>query len=251
MKRGLGVFGKEYEYMFKNDLHSKLSVDYRILERMILIDRDSVDELYNIKNLLVEISLEQHELFEFSRSFRGNTENDSVKNVLKFTKDIVNSYTNPFYEMDFGGTEKEIIARGTDWCTDISRVGCVILKCLGIPCRIAVLANVNVAYNGHTVCEAYVNGTYTMCDFTYGISGLDNNDTSVWELINNPNKVIKIYQHSKDELDLDYIKGLFTKAALYEYNIEETHNYTISKPNEYYLKMMSLCHNETWLLGEK
>lgn len=153
--------------------------------------------------------------------------------------------------MEFDGTKKEIIARGTDWCTDISRVGCVLLKCLGIPCRIAVLANVKGAYNVHTVCESYVNGTYTMCNFTYGISALDSCTTSVWELIKNPNKVNKLSQYMKDELDLEDIKGLFTEATLYDYVITDENNYMITKPNEYYLKTMSLSHNGTWLLGEK
>ena len=34
-KNGYGVFGKAYEYMFKNDLHHKGSVDHAILKNMI------------------------------------------------------------------------------------------------------------------------------------------------------------------------------------------------------------------------
>lgn len=47
--------------------------------------------------------------------------------------------------MLFGGTEKEILDRGTDWCTDMARVGAVFLKCLGIPSRIVHLADTGKA----------------------------------------------------------------------------------------------------------
>jgi len=41
--------------------------------------------------------------------------------------------------MVFGGTELEIIKRGSDWCSDLSRVGAALLQCLGMPSRIAIL----------------------------------------------------------------------------------------------------------------
>lgn len=80
---------KKNEYMYKNDLHSKDSVDYRILERMILIDKDSIAELYNKKNLLLEFNVDLHELFDFSRSVKCDSEVHSVMKVLMFIKDIV------------------------------------------------------------------------------------------------------------------------------------------------------------------
>lgn len=44
--------------------------------------------------------------------------------------------------MIFGGKEKDIINRGTDWCADMARVGCVLLQCNNIPARIVHLANI-------------------------------------------------------------------------------------------------------------
>lgn len=40
---------------------------------------------------------------------------------------MVRNYDIPFDNREFGGTEKEIKERGTDWCTDISRIGLAIL----------------------------------------------------------------------------------------------------------------------------
>lgn len=42
-KIGYGVFGKAYEYMFRNDLHNKISVDHEILKNMILYTVLSLD----------------------------------------------------------------------------------------------------------------------------------------------------------------------------------------------------------------
>ena len=54
-KMGFGVFGKAYEYMFKNDLHHKRSVDHAILKNMILLDKDSKSFLYKLPQLVHKI----------------------------------------------------------------------------------------------------------------------------------------------------------------------------------------------------
>ncbi|WP_262097063.1 hypothetical protein [Paracholeplasma vituli] len=40
-KMGYGVFGKAYEYMFRNDLHHKHSIDPEVLRNMIPLDENS------------------------------------------------------------------------------------------------------------------------------------------------------------------------------------------------------------------
>lgn len=37
---------------------------------------------------------------------------------MNFTKNIVKGFNVEFSNMIFGGTEKEILERGTDWCAD-------------------------------------------------------------------------------------------------------------------------------------
>ncbi|MFH2116659.1 MAG: hypothetical protein ABII85_01305 [Bacillota bacterium] len=49
MKKGYSVFGKSYEYMFKRDLHHPNSVDHDILRNMVLIEKDTIDFLYDKK----------------------------------------------------------------------------------------------------------------------------------------------------------------------------------------------------------
>ena len=49
----------------------------------------------------------------------------------------------------------------------------------------------------------------------------------------------------------DYYKELFNAIAINEYNpMDKTNNYNISKPNEYYLKLINSSHNDNWIMYE-
>ncbi len=250
MKKGFNVFGKPYETMFRNDLHDERSVDQYILRNMILLDEDSKAFLYQ-KPQRISDDIRFNELYEFSKQFKGEGDFDTIKNISKYLYKIVASFDVSFEDMLFGGTEKEIIERSTDWCTDISRVGATLLQCLNIPSRIVVIVNSNVAYNAHQVVEAYIDGKYMMCDFLYGIVGRINSVYSVYDLLNQSELVKNIYHSNvKDKFSLDYISGVYNLAAISTYDIAKAYNYNISKPNKYYLKMMESKHNGQWQMGE-
>ena len=251
MKVGFDIFGKAYGFMFRNDLHDGNSIDYNFSKTMILLDLESEELLYDSSKYTVSNKIVQHELYNFAQQFKGLTWKESMRNILAYTREIVRNFNLPFENMIFGGTEKEIIDRGTDWCTDISRVGCALLQCLNIPCRMVTLVNTKQAYNGHTICKAIVNKQFIMCDFTYGVLGHLDESYSVKSLINNHNVVEEVYSEIISlGNNRDYILGLFDKAAYNDYDITKQHNYNKSKPNDYYLNMMKLKHDGTWKLGE-
>jgi len=251
MKSGFDIFGKAYGFMFRNDLHDENSVDYNFIRKMILLDSDSEEYLYDPSKYIINKNIAYHDLYGFAQQFKGTSCLESMRNILAYTRNIIVNFNLPFEDMMFGGTEKEIIERGTDWCTDISRVGCALLQCLNIPCRMITLVNTKQAYNGHTVCEVLVEKQFIMCDFTYGVFGLLDKGYSVKSLLRDRDAVEKIYS---DIINLEnnrgYILGLYDKAAFNEYDLTKIHNYNISKPNEYYLSMMKLNHDGTWKLGE-
>jgi len=250
MKKGYGIFGKAYEVMFRNDLYDEDSVDHYILRNMILLDEDSKAFLYQ-KPQRISDDIRFHGLYDYSLQFKGLNDFESICNVKTFLFNIVHNFDMQFENMVFGGSEKEIIERGTDWCTDISRVGAALLQCLKIPSRIVVIVNKDVAYNGHQVVEAYVDGKYMMCDFLYGVVGKINTIYSVYDLLNKPEQVKNIYQSNiKEGLQLDYISELYNLAAISEYDITKEYNYTISRPNEYYLRLVKLKLNGQWQMGE-
>ena len=45
--------------------------------------------------------------------------NSQIKNILKFTSNMALNYDINFLDMKFGGREKDIISRKTDWCADM------------------------------------------------------------------------------------------------------------------------------------
>lgn len=205
LKRGYGVFGKEYEVMLLNDLHDVNSIDQVLIRNMILIDEKSIDELYSHPKI-TQVSIINHGLFQFAQRFKDDSVLKTIQNVLDFTENIVTNYNVSFEDMLFGGTEKEIIERGTDWCSDISRVGCTLLQCLNIPSRIVFLVNKSKSYNGHTVVEAYIDQHYILCDFTYGVKGYLSKFYSIRDLLGNTKIVKEVYRIKvKDNDHLNYM----------------------------------------------
>lgn len=240
MEKGYKIFGKAYEIMLKNDLHDINSIDHKFMSEMILLNDESYDFLYNNHAILQDMT--QHELYDFAQKFKSDCDLNSIKNVAKFTSDIANTFNLDFEDMLFGGTEKEIINRGTDWCADMARVAAVLLQCIGIPCRIVHLANIEQAYNGHVIIEAYYCDNYGLVDPIYGYVFFDQKPINAYEIWNNRNLI--------NEYDENY-QGLFRGIGINEYNpMDKNNKYITSKPNEYYLKLIHENHHNKWIMEE-
>ncbi|MDO4712066.1 MAG: hypothetical protein Q4A75_08820 [Peptostreptococcaceae bacterium] len=239
MRFGYDIFGKEYGIMLRNDLHHINSIDHKFLKEMCLLDDESHKFLYGN---VFHNDLRDHELYNFSQQFKGTNDFNTVINVLKFTSDIALNYNIDFNEMLFGGTEKEILERGTDWCADMSRLGAVILQSLGIPCRILHIADKNRAYYAHVVNEAYYDGKYGVIDFIFGYQFYDNKPISAKDILND-SSLLKDFPE-------DYT-AMYSLIAISEYDpMDVNNNYLISKPNEYTLNIMNTNHNGKWIMGE-
>lgn len=247
---GYGVFGRAYEHMFRNDLHDKRSIDHMLLKNMILLDENSMPFLYKAPHPASK-NIYNHTLNDIAHKLKCDNHLESIYRTIEFVNGLVAKYDTPFEDMIFGGTELDIIKRGSDWCTDISRVGAALLQCLGMPSRIAILVNPFKAYHGHQVVEVYMDGMYMMCDFLYGVIARLDRNYSVYDLLINSNLVEKIYNTKiEDKKQLEYIAGLYNLAAISEYDINKKHNYYTSKPNEYYQKMMNLNQDGAWQMNE-
>ena len=231
MKIGYGVFGKAYEYMLRNDLHDPASVDHELMKNMVLLDDESAAFLYSG---VARYDIRKHELYHFAQQFKAPSDKETIENVLKYTQNIADSYNTNFDDMLFGGTEKQILSRGTDWCSDMARVGAVLLQCLDIPCRIIYLANTSEAYNGHVACEAYYEGQHGVVDFIYRYQFYGEKPISALDILKNQG-VLEGYP--------EYYKGLYSAIAISEYDpCSASNNYSISAPNNYYLKLIHTNH---------
>lgn len=251
MKKGYDIFGKEYGVMLRNDLHATDSIDHKFMKDMILVDEESKNLFYEgIPKVSKDVC--KHELFEFAQKFKGSNDLDTIKNILKFTSNMALNYDINFLDMKFGGREKDIISRKTDWCADMARVGCVLLKCNNIPARILHIVNINKAYNGHVICEAFFEKNYGVCDFINGVVGYDKGPISAWEMKLDKHLVTKCYSRDYQGYSKENdFEGLFSEIAINEYDImDENNKFTESRPNEYTIKIIEENHNNKWFMGE-
>lgn len=150
--------------------------------------------------------------------------------------------------MVFGGTERAILARGTDWCADMARAGAVLLMCLDIPARIATLADPAMAYHGHVVVEAYYEGAWGVCDCIYGYMFHANRPLSTWELHSDRELMRPLVG---DARFADYA-GLYGNVALSDYNpLDPANDYSEARANDYTLRLLREGdHGGRWFMGE-
>lgn len=233
MKKGYDVFGIEYEIMLRNDCHDINSVDHLFLKEMVLLEESSLDLFYPAKPQ--NIDMKNHELYQFSQKFKGDKELESIKNIINFTSEIAKKYDVPIEEMLFGGTEKQILERGTDWCADMARVAAVLLNCIGISTRILHLANDKKAYYGHVVIEAFYEDCWGILDPLLGYIFYETKPLSAGDIFCSKEYLKKF--------DLDYA-GYYSMIAINEYNPMDSHDYSISPINEYTLCLNTVDHNE-------
>jgi hypothetical protein len=151
--------------------------------------------------------------------------------------------------MRFGGTEEAIIARGTDWCTDVARVGCALYQVAGFPSRIVSLFNLHAAYSGHVIVEVHRRGAWGAVDTNSGVVYRkdDGRPATMWDLMNDA-EVVKRHDAQPSQ---------FTGAGIANYRVRDSdfHDYTVSGLNDYYRTILSMAEQGwpgglRWLHGE-
>jgi len=223
---GNGIFGKQYEIMIKNDSHADGTVDRILYENMIKLDTNSVDYLYNFyTDLNNHYEYGNRKLLEnIIINFKNKNNENIIESIISYCKNIVLNCDFNIENMVLGGTEEEIILRGTDWCTDIARVACILFQVAGYPSRIVITANTKLPYHGHVVTEVYYNNKWGAADPTNGIIFINENKSpiSAWD--------IKI-----KEIDSQYES---VGISNYYVNEKSKYNYETSKINDYYRKIL-------------
>lgn len=237
--KGYDVFGKAYGFMLRNDLHHINSVEHKLMQEQIRLD--SVSEPFLYGGYQISYPLEKHELYLFSQKFKANNELTSLNLLVKFTSEMALNFNLSLEDMYFGGTEKEILNRGTDWCFDLARLAAVILDCIGLTSRFIFVADPTKAYHGHVLLEVYYNNSWGVVDPLYGYVYYDNKPISAKEILSSS---------QLQSMDEDY-RNMFTQIAIAEYNPNDEDNYyIISKCNEYTYKLNSIEQDGNWQLGE-
>ena len=237
--QGYDVFGKAYGYMLRNDLHDINSIEHKLMQEQIRLD--SISEPFLYGGYQISYPLENHEIYLFSQQFKTFNELDSIKLLIKYTNNIASNYNVPLEKMFFGGKEKEILDRGTDWCFDLARLAAVILDCIGLTSRFVFVADPNKAYHGHVLLEVYYDNSWGVVDPLYGYVFYETKPISAKEIL---------FSSQLQKMDEDY-KNMFKQIAIAEYNPNDSDNkYIVSRCNEYTYKLNKIKQNGTWLLGE-
>jgi len=248
--QGLSQFGPAYGVMLKNDTHAPGSIDWTLMENMIRLCPETVDYLYGkytpTKNLYKKGS--RPELEHYIKAILENSSGErQIKAITRFTSNLQKKVSDNLDLMQFGGTEEEIIARHSDWCTDVARVGCALCQVAGFPARIVYLFDIKRAYSGHVIIEVYRNKVWGAVDSLRDVIYRDpkGRPVSAWNLVNDRRLIERHYL--KDKLVMPRAVGQFRGVAVSNYFVwrRGEYDYTQSKTNKYYRSILENS-NQGW-----
>lgn len=254
--QGISQFGPAYKVMFENDTHTPGSIDRILTKNMIRLCSETADYLYGEytptksfykKGLRPE--LEQY----VKRVILGKSPGEEyIEAITRFTSNLQKKASDDLDLMQFGGTEEEIIARRSDWCTDVARVGCALCQVAGFPARIVHLFDIKKAYSGHVIIEVYKNKVWGAVDSLRNVIYRDSmgRPVSTWNLMNDHHLIE--HHYLKDKLIALRALGQFSGAAISNYFVwrRKEYDYTVSKINDYYHSILEIS-NQGWPDGLK
>ena len=243
--KGPGQFGPAYQIMFENDSHASGSIDRELMENMILLNSETENYIYT--ELTPTIShykegarplLEEHVKRMTSEC---HSEQERIEAIAGFTGSMQNRASDDLDLIRIGGTEEEMITRGSDWCSDVARVACALYQIAGVPARMVYLIDTEKAYTGHVIIEVYRSGVWGALDPLTNViyNTLEGKPASTWNLMNDPRL---IERHSRDGSTYYTNAGQFRAAAVSNYFIWdwEKYDYTVSKVNGYYRSILEM-----------
>lgn len=258
--RGIGIFGPAYKIMLENDPHPKGSVDRVLMENMILLCRETSNYLYNVytptKTFYQKGSIPELEQYVEKAVLGCQSDEERIRAIARFTNDLQKKAEDNLDLMKVGGTEAEIIARGSDWCADVARVGCALYQVAGFPARMVYLIDTEKAYSGHVIIEVYRAEVWGAVDpltnVIYRHPG--GKPASTWHLMNN-HRLIEC--HWRDKSTLYTTVDQFRGAAISNYFVWcwKKYDYTVNKINDYYRSILEMSDKGwpgglRWLHGE-
>ena len=246
--------------MLDNDVHAQGSVDREIASSMIRLCNETASYLYGgYTDLTIGYAAGSRPGLENFLSGAESSIVDPVQQVAhiaELTPGLAEKRPRGGLSMmRFGGTEEQIIERGSDWCTDVARVACALYQVVGFPCRIVNLFNLNAAYSGHVIVEVHRSGTWGAVDTNSGVvyQKDDGTPATTWELMNDAELVIR---HKSPEARYTHPEQ-FGAAGIANYYVRDLklYDYAVTGLNDYYLAILSMAGQGwpgglRWLHGE-
>ncbi len=251
--KGRTEFGIYDELLsLKNDVHAPGTVDSVLSDEMIKLVPETAEYLYtDYTPLGVKYQRGTRPYLEkIVENSIGKTDSTTkAKDFMDFCSNIPYNFpdseksTNAgFWTTDttlFGGTEEELIKRGTEICTELSRVLCVLAQVAGLPARLVYLFDLNRKNWGHGVTEIFVqtneSSNWAVFDATSNVCYPmpDGRLASAWDLRNNPEIIENHPEHKKKP----YVASVFYEcSAIANYSVWdwEKYDYRWNLINSYY-----------------
>ena len=193
---GEDQFGPAYRVMLAGDAHVPGSVDRVLVQRMIRLGTATADYLYasyTPTTLRYRHGSRPGLECRLGAATAGATAPEElVDGIARWCAAIAQAADSlSLDDLRLGGTEEAIVRRGTDWCTDLARVGCVLCQVAGLPARLVYLFNTTAAYSGHAIVEVLRRGHWGGVDVVHGVvyRHEDGMPASTWELQRAPHLV--------------------------------------------------------------
>lgn len=258
--QGLGQFGPAYKSMLENDAHAPGSVDRILGKNMVRLCSDTANYLYSeytpTRSLYRKGSHPELEQYVEKAILSCHSDEERIEAIARFTANLQEKADDDLDTMLVGGTEEEIIARGSDWCADVARVACALYQIAGFPARIVCLIDTEKAYSGHVITEVCRDKVWGAVDPLINVRYRHSNrrPASTWDLMKNP---YFIERHWKGESTSYTRVGQFREAAISNYFVWcwRQYDYTVSKINDYYRSILDMADQGwpgglRWLHGE-
>ncbi len=258
--RGTRQLPPAYRAMFENDPHPPGSVDREIWNEMVRVGPITAVDLY--RNFTpTEVTYAAGMRPELERIVRGlspasGTVEGRVAEVVRFASELAPAVSVALEQMKFGGSEEEIIARGSDWCTDVARVTAALLQVARIPARLVILEDVDRAYGGHSVVEAWRGGVWGTVDPCANVvfRQEDGLPASTWELMNRPEL---LDAHPRPGGSAAEMRDQYRWAAIANYVLgpRDAVDYSVGPINQYHRTILTQSDEgwpggRRWLFGE-
>ena len=243
---GPKAFGSAYRIMLDNDLHAPGSADREIVASMVRLCDETADYLYDgyTSRSIGYVAETRPGLERFlaeAGSPAGGPER-RVAGIAKLTRSLADrSPAGGLAAMRFGGTEEQIIERGSDWCADVARVGCALYQVAGYPCRMVYLFDLQAAYSGHVIVEVHRSGKWGAVDSRSGVVYRtdDGAPATTWELMNDGDLVNR---HAGPEAWYTNPEQ-FTAAGIANYHVRDAarYDYTVTGSGEYKRAVLTMA----------
>ena len=257
---GPKAFGRAYRRMLDNDPHARASADREIVASMIRLRDESARYLYDsyTSRSIAYVAGTRPGLERFlaqAGSPAGDSE-ERVAAIADLTRGLGDrSPAGGLSAMRFGGTDEQIIERGSKWCADVARVGCALYQVAGFPCRMVYLFDLQAAYSGHVIVEVHRSGKWgavaPISAVVYRTEGRA--PATTWELMND---AFLVNRHAGPQAWYTNPEQ-FTAAGIAEYHVQDAarYDYPVTGVNDYTRSVLSMADRGwpgglRWLHGE-